>query len=110
MWDISIRQVLSVYSDLVRAIDGKASHGSDVEIYAYRLLPNMPAEHMKFAWMHEDTQSAYLMARVALSGLCECLEMEFNVKTEINGVDAGLWLALQPDFIFDHRVMVSVVR
>lgn len=108
MWDISIRQALSVYSDLIRAMNGEASHGTDVEIYAYRLLPNMPTEHMDIN--DEEKQDAYMMAQIALSGLCHCLEKEFDCTVEINGVNCNFWRSLQPGFVFDHRVMVSVAK
>jgi hypothetical protein len=109
MINISIAQALDVYTQLILAMDGKASHGYEAEIYAYKLLPNIPSETFG---TKAEFRNAYYKAALALCELCYYMREEWNVEILINEIQIEVWRSkcAMNQFVFDHRVKVYVIN
>jgi len=107
--NISIAQALDVYTQLILAMDGKASHGYEAEIYAYKLLPNMPSETFGKTG---EFRNAYYKAALALCELCYHMKEEWKVEITINEKQIEVWRSMcaMNQFVFDHRVKVYVKK
>lgn len=107
---ISMRQALNVWSELEQAYYGDNKYGSDTaEVYAYRLLPNMPVEHWEHQSppMREYSREQYILARSALAALCAIFAEDRECRVLIDGQHPDFWDDGTP---FDHRAHVQVIK
>lgn len=117
MIHLSLVQALSLWSDLLDAEYGQASHGRDAEVYAFRLMSRDPcAEGDAFARAkHDDPAPMYSEAAAAqrvraarsLVALVEHFAAERSVSVLIDGEMPRAWLDHR-GASFDHRVHVRV--
>lgn len=117
MIHLSLAQALSLWSSLIDAEYGKASHGYDAEIYAYRLMSRDPvAEGDAFARARSEavprmcsdaaTEQRVQAAR-SLVAIVEHFETERNVSVRIDEHRPRFWLDHYGGG-FGHRVKVRV--
>lgn len=96
--NISIHQACTVWNDLRDAMEGKASHGNEAEIYAYRLMPNTPILSI----------AAKIKAAKSLIALIDLFRETYpDYYAFIDGYDYHNW-AEQEQATFDHRVKVEM--
>ena len=96
--------LMQLWGNLVEALHGKASHGSECEIYAYRFMIYNPLAHE-----HRDEKELRRVAVRAnknLIALCEMFAETSGADIFINGTPLDTW---PEDFVFDHRVKVQVL-
>lgn len=102
--NISIHQACTVWNDLRDAMEGKASHGNVAEIYAYRLMPNIPSLDMKSI----DHSVDRIRAAKSLVALIDLFRETYpDYYAFIDGNDYHFWVdKVQANF--DHRVKVEM--
>lgn len=107
MVDLTQRQLLNLWSELVDAYYGKNGFGGNVaEIYAYTILPNNPArnypEETDFLEKARAEDSA--VAGNNLFAVLELFRDRYNCTYKIDGfeVDSPVY--------FLHRVHVEVIK
>ena len=112
MINLSLAQALSLWSDLIDAEYGRASHGHDAEIYAYRLMSRDPmaevGEGGGASRLSED--AVYEQRRQAAWSLVRIVEHfvdHRDARVAIDGHDPREWLAVVGGG-FGHRVKVRV--
>ncbi len=102
----SIHQAVEIWDDLRDAMEGKASHGYDAEIYAYRLLPHNPSMTMGKEWRLEDI----IRASRSLVEIIDMFRERYTDTTVlIDGLEYNSWLEKYGS-TFDHRVKVQFVQ
>lgn len=102
--NISINQACTLWDELRNAMEGKASHGFEAEIYAYTLMPSIPSLEMKSINHNAD----YIRAARSLVEMINLFRERYpNVYAFIDGQDYHFWLEkVQADFT--HRVKVEI--
>lgn len=107
---LSLVQALDIWSELEMCYyDDNAYGGNIAEIYAYRLLPNMPAQNVIHSpEMDAHYREDYRNAAQALVDLCNLFMKERVCHVDIEDLAPDKWLALGD--VFDHRVHVEVWR
>lgn len=107
---ISILQALRVWSELEQAYYDDNGYGTDTaEIYAYKLLPNMPSEKtLPVEALKEHYWDEYLNAGQALATLCVLFAEQRQCTVLIDDLPCEEWA--NGEFVFQWRVHVKVVR
>jgi hypothetical protein len=102
--NISINQACILWDELRNAMEGKASHGFEAEIYAYMLMPSIPSLGTKSINHNAD----YIRAARSLIELIDLFRERYpNVYAFIDGQDYRFWLEkVQEDF--NHKVKVEM--
>jgi hypothetical protein len=102
--NISIHQACTVWNDLRDAMEGKASHRNEAEIYAYRLMPNIPTLDMKSI----DHSADRIRAAKSLVALIDLFRETYpDYYAFIDGNDYHYWTE-KVQANFDHRVKVEI--
>jgi hypothetical protein len=116
--EMSVRQILSVWSDLVDAYYGKNGYGGDTaEIYAYRLLRDNPTRYLavdgtqtKNDALAEDANLAACNLYGMLMAFTECYpdaRIYPDCTKDKNGRALGKWYTRVQ---LDHRTCVRILR
>jgi len=104
MMNISIRQACILWDALRDAMEGKASHGFEAEIYAYTLMPSIPSMEMGSIRHDKDC----IRASRSLVDMIELfLEQYPNTYAFIDGEGYRSWLE-KIGANFDHRVKIEI--
>lgn len=106
---------LHVWSELVAAMHGKATHGYTAEIYAYHLMPYYPGHTHAVAvndrpQIEEYDRELAMNAKRRLVEICRTFERFFDCKILFYGTSLDEWE--HGVEVFDHRVhcLVEVKR
>ena len=108
MLSLSIEQAVEIWSELEQAYFKANKYGSDTaEIYAYRLLPHSPADHVRASipsFAKERLERATAAAE-SLHALLKKFSEHRESDISVDGEDFDPRRKLVP---FDHRVHVTV--
>jgi len=106
--NVSMYQALQIWSELEQAYYSDNKYGGDTaEIYAYRLMPNMPGEQFtKSLMMQQAVIEQQVLAGKDLARLCELFACTRSCQVLIDGLSPYEWSKGQP---FDHRAHVQVI-
>lgn len=107
--NISIAQACRLWDELRDAMDGKASHGHEAEIYAYTIMPSIPSISDGEIKQHHIT--AYIRAIGSLVNIIEMFtEIHENIDVFIDGEHYYSWAkkAHLNYTHFNHRVKVEI--
>lgn len=101
---ISVIQACTLWDELRNAMEGKASHGFEAEIYAYTLMPSIPSLGKK-----SDDNIDYIRAARSLVQIIDFfIELYPNVYAFIDGQGYRFWLE-NVGADFTHRVKVKIL-
>ena len=113
MHNLSMIQVLSIWSELEAAYYGKNGFGTDTaEIYIYRAMPYDPTVASLSGVLHESERArsiageSYDRANESLHALFTHFAKTKNARVEVEGRELDDWLRTAR---FGHRVHVKVV-
>ena len=100
--NISINQACILWDELKKAMEGKASHGFEAEIYAYTLMPSIPG--LDKISINTD----YIRAARALVEMINLFRERYtDTYAFIDGQDYHFWLEkVHANFV--HRVKVEI--
>jgi hypothetical protein len=106
--------LLDVWRDLTEAYHGKASHGYEAEIYAYKFIGHFPsAEHCghQKAWIDGFAGEEPLGKEAARSAheVFSMYERRYDCKILISGQKGWISIEVLKEALFDHRIHVKVV-
>ncbi len=111
MMDLSIQQVLTVYSDLVRAYYNENHYGSDTaEVYAYLLKHNNPSAEIGDSdgkINHSAIKEDNLQAAENLYNVILLFKDHFNCIIYVENKLFGKWVK---NIDFGHRVHIKIKR
>jgi hypothetical protein len=110
MNNISMNQVLSIWSELWQAYYGKNGFGGDTaEIYAYRLMPYSPSLHMTGETFKESNDELRINAVNSLVTLCNKFAKDNDCTIKIDNLPSDRWISVIGRE-FDHRCHVKVIH
>jgi len=102
--NISIKQACILWDALRDAMEGKASHGFEAEIYAYTIMPSIPSLEMGSIKHDKD----FIRAARSLVSMIELFREQYpNTYAFIDGQDYHYWLE-KVGADFDYRVKVEI--
>lgn len=108
MNNISMNQALGIWDELWQAYYNDNGYGGDTaEIYAYRLMPNIPTLNLKIESLKVETSEAYKIAQSSLYNLLEKFGHENDCIIKVNGKTLRQWLKTE---FFTHRCHVQIIR
>jgi hypothetical protein len=102
--------LLDVWRDLTEAYHGRASHGYEAEIYAYKFIGYSPFAGSK-AWVAGLGGNEPLGKEAARSAheIFSMYERRYNCVILISGQKGWTSIEFLKDALFDHRIQVKVV-
>ena len=98
-------QACDVWSSLEDALQGRASHGHEAEIYAYRLLPSLPTAESA---THNRAFGATETGRRAMDEAARLAFAELRTLVEAFAEAREVVCVIDPYEPFLHRVKVRV--
>jgi hypothetical protein len=102
--NISINQACTLWDNFRDAMEGKASHGYEAEIYAYTLMPSLPSLNMESINHNAD----YIRAARSLVDMINLFREKYpDVYVFVDGQDYHFWLE-KIQHNFTHRVKVEL--
>lgn len=105
----SLDQLLTVWTELILALEGINHFGGDTaEIYAYTLQPDNPVRrlHLEGEMKEKAENEAALQAANTLFNVLLHFANKYECKFEIDGRRVGEWLVHEP---FIHRYHIKVI-
>ncbi len=103
-----MNQALDIWSELWQAYYGKNGFGGDTaEIYAYRLMPNIPTLDHQGDTFKNSTKIAYCKAQMSLYNLLDKFERDNDCRIFVDKMALRDWVETDE---FNHRCHVKIIH
>lgn len=101
-----MNQALDIWSELWQAYYGKNGYGGDVaEIYAYRLMPNIPTLNYQGDTFKNSTAIAYRQAQTSLYNLLDKFAEDNDCRIFVDKMSLLDWMETDG---FNHRCHIQI--